>query len=88
MLAVAVTDPLGFPRRFEEKRSWKRSLNQCIGIVYFCRKFMQHYTYKLPNDDDVFYLLLQKQKFEPSSIYTFRKVRTIRGCLEGLALMI
>ncbi len=41
-------------------------------------------------DDDVFYLFLQKQNLgpEPSSIYTFRKVRTLRGCLEGLALMI
>ena len=28
------------------------------------------------------------QKEEPSSIYTLRKVRTIRGCLEGLPLMI
>jgi hypothetical protein len=37
-------------------------------------------------DEDVFYLFLQKPKEkEPSSIYT---VRTIRGCLEGLALMI
>ena len=36
------------------------------------------------------YLFLQKQKIgaKPSSIYTFRKVRTVRGCLEGLALMI
>ena len=30
----------------------------------------------------------RNKKEEPSSIYTFRKVRTIRGCLEGLALMI
>ena len=37
-------------------------------------------------DDDIRYSL-QKQKQEPISIY-FRKVRTIRGCLEGLALMI
>jgi hypothetical protein len=35
------------------------------------------------NDDDVFYLFLQKNR-----TYTFRKVRTVRGCLEGLALMI
>ncbi len=40
-------------------------------------------------DDDVFYLFLgRNQKQEPSSIYTLRKVRTVRGCLEGLALMI
>ena len=30
----------------------------------------------------------RNQKEEPSSIYTLRKVRTIRGCLEGLTLMI
>ena len=30
----------------------------------------------------------RNKKEEPSSIYTLRKVRTIRGCLEGLALMI
>ena len=30
----------------------------------------------------------RNKKEEPSSIYTFRKVRTLRGCLEGLALMI
>jgi hypothetical protein len=30
----------------------------------------------------------RNKKEEPSSIYTFRKVRTIRGCLEGLTLMI
>jgi hypothetical protein len=28
------------------------------------------------------------KKEEQSSIYTLRKVRTIRGCLEGLTLMI
>ena len=27
----------------------------------------------------------RNKKLEPSSIYTFRKVHTIRGCLEGLA---
>ncbi len=37
--------------------------------------------------DDVFYLFSQKQKIGAKLIYTFRKVRTIRGCLEGLALM-
>ena len=30
----------------------------------------------------------RNKKEEPSSIYTLRKVRTIRGCLEGLTLMI
>jgi len=30
----------------------------------------------------------RNKKQEPTSMYTFRKVRTIRGCLEGLALMI
>ena len=40
------------------------------------------------DDDGVFSLFLQKQKEEQSSIYTLRKVRTIRGCLEGLTLMI
>ena len=40
------------------------------------------------HDYEVFYSFLQKQKWEPSSIYTLRKVRTIRGCLEGLTLMI
>ena len=30
----------------------------------------------------------RNRKEEPISIYTFRKVRTIRGCLEGLTLMI
>ncbi len=40
-------------------------------------------------DDDVFYLFLQKQKIGAElHIYTLRKVRTIRGCLEGLTLMI
>ena len=40
-------------------------------------------------DDDVFYLFLgRNKKEEPSSIHTLRKVRTIRGCLKGLALMI
>ena len=43
---------------------------------------------KASHNDDVFYLFLQKQKIGASSIYTFRKVRTIRGCLEGLALMV
>jgi hypothetical protein len=39
-------------------------------------------------DDFVFYLFSQKQKNRSQAPYTFRKVRTIRGCLEGLALMI
>jgi hypothetical protein len=30
----------------------------------------------------------RNKKEEPSSIYTLRKVRSIRGCLEGLTLMI
>jgi hypothetical protein len=30
----------------------------------------------------------RNKKEEQSSIYTLRKVRTIRGCLEGLTLMI
>ncbi len=38
-------------------------------------------------DDDVFYWFLQKPKKETSSIYTFRKVRTIRGYLEGLSMI-
>jgi hypothetical protein len=36
------------------------------------------------NDDDVFCLFLQKQK-RSRAPYTLRKVRTIRGCLEGCA---
>ena len=34
-------------------QSWWRGeggiLSKCNGIVYFCRKFMQNYTYKFPN---------------------------------------
>jgi hypothetical protein len=39
-------------------------------------------------DDDVFYLFLQKQKIGAKLHIYLWKVRTIRGCLEGLALMI
>jgi hypothetical protein len=38
-------------------------------------------------DDDVSCLSLQKQN-RSQAPYTFMKVRTIRGCIEGLALMI
>ena len=40
------------------------------------------------HDYDVLYLFLQKQKIGAKLIYTLEKVRTIRSCLEGLALMI
>ena len=39
------------------------------------------------NDDDVFCLFLQKQKISPK-LYTPRVLPTIRGCLEGLALLV
>ena len=42
----------------------------------------------LSDDDDVFICSCRNKKEEPSSIYTLRKVRTIRGCLEGLTLII
>jgi hypothetical protein len=38
------------------------------------------------NDDDLLFVLAETKQ-EPSTINTLRKVRTIRGCLEGLALM-
>ncbi len=41
------------------------------------------------DDDDVFYLfVLAETKNRSRVIYTLRKVHTIRGCLEGLTLMI
>jgi len=40
------------------------------------------------SDDDVIYLFLQKRKIGAKLHNTFRKVRTMRGCFEGLALMI
>ena len=39
-------------------------------------------------DDDVFYLFFQKQKIGAKLYIYLSEVRTIRGCLEGLALMI
>ena len=46
------------------------------------------------HDDDVFerecclLFVLAETKIRSQTSYTFRNVRTIRGCLEGLALMI